>query len=85
MPEQPPRTLKEIRPMESVDGFLVVERVYSEGSGLPSIGMANIHAEVPDIEANKDKIVRAVRVFKERGANVVMFPEFCLSGYSRED
>lgn len=85
MPEQPPRTLNEVRPMEPVDEFLVVERVYSEDSALPSIGLANIHAEVPDIEANKDKILRAVRVFKERGANVVMFPEFCLSGYFWED
>jgi predicted amidohydrolase len=85
MPEQPPRTLNEVRPMEPVDEFLVVERIYSEDPGLPSIGLANIHAEVPDIEANKDKIVRAVKVFKERGANVVLFPEFCLSGYFWED
>lgn len=46
-----------------------------------SVGLANIHAEVPDLEANKDKILRAVRVFAERGVNIAVFPEFSLSGY----
>ena len=47
--------------------------------------LANIHAEVPNIEANKEKILRASKIFKERGANVAIFPEFCLSGYFWED
>ena len=52
------------------------------------MGLANIHAAVPDVEANKDKILRAVSIFKERGVNIAVFPEFCLSGYfwdERED
>jgi len=85
MAEQMPRTLREVRPMETVDEFTVVERVYSEDPGLPSVGLANIHAEVPDIEGNKDKVFRAAKVFKERRANVAIFPEFCLSGYFWED
>ena len=43
---------------------------------------------MPDIEANKDMILRAARTFKERGVNIAVFPEFCLSGYfwdERED
>ncbi|MHA6780486.1 carbon-nitrogen hydrolase family protein [Pseudonocardia saturnea] len=67
--------------METVDEFLIAERRYSDDDALLSVGLANIHAEVPGIEANKDKIVRAVRIFAERGVNIAVFPEFCLSGY----
>ena len=59
----------------------VVERSYCDDESKLSVGLANIHAEVPDIEANKDKILRAVQVFEERGVNICVFPEFCLSGY----
>ena len=78
-------TLAAIRPSEQIDEFLVVERAFSSKAELPSIGLANIHAVVPDIEANKDKIVRATRLFKERKANLVIFPEFALSGYFWDD
>ena len=63
------------------DGFAILERRFSDEERHPSIGLANIAAEVPDVEANKAKIIRALRTFKERGANMVLFPEFCLSGY----
>lgn len=85
MPKDKPITLKQIRPIERVDEFLVVERIFSENAEMPSIGLANIHAEVPNIEANKEKIQRACQIFKERGANLAIFPEFCLSGYFWED
>jgi predicted amidohydrolase len=85
MSDHTPRTLNQIHPIEQVDEFLVVERVFSEDAGLLSVGLANIHAEVPNIEANKEKILRASQIFKERGANVAIFPEFCLSGYFWED
>ena len=65
---------------ENIDEFSVVERTYGEKDGL-SIGLANIHAKVPDIEYNKDKIARAVDIFKQKGVNIVVFPEFCLAGY----
>ncbi len=67
--------------MDTVDEFLIAERSYSDDESKLSVGLANIHAEVPDIEANKDKILRAASLFKERGVNVGVFPEFCLSGY----
>ncbi len=72
----------------TADEFKVVERSYCDDESKLSVGLANIHAEVPDIEANKDKILRAAAIFKERGVNIVVFPEFCLSGYfwdARED
>jgi predicted amidohydrolase len=68
-----------------VSGFQVVERAYSEDESRLSVGLANISASVPDIDANKDKILRASQLFKERGANVAVFPEFALSGYFWED
>lgn len=85
MPNQTSGMLEPIHPMEQVDEFLVVERVFSADEALPSIGIANIHAEVPDIQANKQKILRACQIFKERGVNVALLPEFCLSGYFWED
>jgi predicted amidohydrolase len=65
--------------------FSVVERTYSDDPSKFSIGLANIEAVVPDIEANKDKILRAARVFKQRHVNFAIFPEFCLSGYFWDD
>lgn len=65
--------------------FQVVERAYSEDPEKLSVGLANISAFVPDIEANKDKVLRAAQVLKERGANIAIFPEFALSGYFWED
>ena len=63
----------------------VVERRYSDDESLPTIGLANIHAVVPGIEANKAKVESCCRTFKERGVNVAFFPEFCFSGYFWED
>ena len=73
------------RPIEVVDGFPVIERVYSDDPTGLSVGLANIAAAVPDIEANKEKILRAARIFKRRRVNIAAFPEFSLSGYFWED
>lgn len=70
---------------KTVSEFHVFERVFSEHNELPSLGIANIHAIVPDIEANKDKIIRVLEIFKQRRVNVVVLPEFCLTGYFWED
>lgn len=82
MVDPPPR---QIRPMEQVDEFLVVERRFSDLQEHVSIGLANISAVVPDLEANKDKVARACAIFKERGVNLAIFPEFALSGYVWDD
>ena len=74
--------------MPTPDGFPIAERTYCDDDSKLSVGLANLHAAVPDVEANQDKILRAVRTFKERGVNIAVFPEFCLSGYfwdERED
>src|SRR5438309_131086 len=63
------------------DEFAVIERTYSSDSRNISVGLANINATVPGVEANKDKILRVASIFKEHHVNVAVFPEFCLSGY----
>ena len=73
------------RSVPVIDGFQVLERTYSNDETLPTVGLANIHAVVPGIEANKQKILDAVGVFAELGVNVAIFPEFALSGYFWED
>jgi predicted amidohydrolase len=80
------RTLRAIALAKKAESdFHIFERVFSDDDELPSIGLANIHAVVPDIEANKEKIIRALRIFKKRHVNVAVFPEFCLTGYFWED
>jgi predicted amidohydrolase len=71
--------------MERAGDLLVVERTYCDDASMPTVGLANIHAVVPGIEENKAKIEHACRVFKERGVNLAVFPEFCISGYFWED
>jgi predicted amidohydrolase len=68
-----------------VDGFQIVERTYSDDETLPTVGLANIHATVPGIEENKEKILRAANLFRDLGVNVAIFPEFALSGYFWDD
>jgi len=63
----------------------LVQRAFSDDADKLSVGLANIHASVPDIDANKDKILGACRQFKDGGANVAVFPEFALSGYFWEE
>jgi predicted amidohydrolase len=77
--------LSNIVPSESKDEFIIIERVFSEDDSNLSIGLANIHAVVPGIEANKDKMARALEIFKAKNVNVAIFPEFSLSGYFWED
>jgi len=61
--------------------YFVSERFFSDVESNPSVGLANIQASVPDIEANKDNILRAVEIFREKKAGIAVFPEFSLSGY----
>jgi predicted amidohydrolase len=71
--------------MVAAGALPVVERRYSDDASLQTVGLANLHAVVPGIEENKRKVERACRQFKDRGVNVAIFPEFCLSGYFWDD
>lgn len=64
-----------------IEGFSLVERYFSPDAEKVTIGLANIHAQVPNIEANKAKIVEILDIFKDKNVNIAIFPEFCLAGY----
>lgn len=66
--------------------FKTVEKAF-EASGPErfTIGLANINTRVPDLEANRDRIAAAVEVFRDRGVNMAVFPEYCLSGCFWDD
>ena len=70
---------------EIIDGFTIIESDYSETPNNLSIGLANLHASVPDIEANKEKILQVIDIFKKYEVNMIIFPEFCISGYFWDD
>ena len=80
------KTMSEIMRSESKGGeFRITERYFSNNEKLPSIGIANIHSTVPDIEANKAKVLRSLEIFKKKGVTWAVFPELCFSGYFWED
>lgn len=62
-------------------GFNIRETIFSPKEGSISIGIANIHAAVPDVASNKKKILAATEIFKEKKVNLAVFPEFCITGY----
>ena len=74
-----------VSPVEKINGLTVVESKYSDVSNNLSIGLANIHAIVPDIEANKEKMLEVIDTFKKYEVNMIIFPEFCISGYFWDD
>jgi len=65
----------------SENGFIIIERAFSSDDRHLSLGIANLHAVVPDIEANKDKMLGTLEVSQAKKVNLAIFPEFCLSGY----
>jgi predicted amidohydrolase len=72
-------------------GFRIIERWYSEDHDRLTIGIANMQNLAPandegiqaadTIEKNKQKILEAIDLFKKRNVNMIVFPEFCLTGY----
>lgn len=49
------------------------------------IALAQLNFTVADIAGNVGKILKAVEHAKQRGADVVVFPELCVTGYPPED
>jgi len=77
------------------NGIVVVERSCSDKKDGLTLALANIHNSVSttktgietvgSIEQNKAKILKLVDMAKENGANMVLFPEFSLTGYFWSD
>jgi len=49
------------------------------------IALAQINVTVGDLEGNRDKIVARTEEARRMGADIVVFPEMCLTGYPPED
>lgn len=80
-----PKAFLKTQSPEMKDGFIIIERAFSYDESNLSIGLANIGAVVPDIGANREKMARATEIFRDKGVNVAIFPEFCFSGYFWEE
>ena len=49
------------------------------------VALAQINTKVGDLEGNADKIIANIAEARERGADVVVFPELAVTGYPPED
>ena len=49
------------------------------------IALAQINPTIGDLEGNREKILRDARRARDRGADLVVFPELCVTGYPPED
>lgn len=47
--------------------------------------LAQINPIVGDLNGNRDKILKGISIAKEQRADLVLFPEMCLTGYPPED
>ncbi len=61
--------------------MIVKEKHFSKKSENLTVGIANIGSESGKIEQNKKKILAALDLFTKKKTNLVIFPEYCLSGY----
>ena len=52
---------------------------------MPRIGLAQINSRVGDIEGNLDKILKYIGSAKEKGVDILCFPELSITGYPPED
>ncbi len=59
----------------------LIEEFYSKNSENISVGIANINSKIGDLNENKKRIVQALNLFSKKNTNIVIFPEYCLSGY----
>lgn len=68
----------------------VVEAWFSQDDTQLTLGIANIHNYVYPLQAwsiewNKQRILQCIDTLKARGADMILFPEFCLAGYFWDD
>lgn len=68
----------------------VIEKWYSRQAGKMTIGIANRHNRLAlpgsaSIEANKQSILEMIDIFKRYDVNMILFPEFSLTGYFWKD
>ena len=49
------------------------------------VSLAQINPKTGDIRGNSRKIIKAIRTARERGADLVVLPEMCLTGYCLDE
>ncbi len=59
----------------------MIEKYFSKNPKNISVGIANINPKTNNVEENKNSIIKALNLFSEKKVNLVIFPEYCLSGY----
>jgi predicted amidohydrolase len=64
---------------------MIAEKFFSKNSENISVGIANINPETRNLKQNQKKIIDALELFCEKKTNLVIFPEYCLTGYFWED
>jgi len=67
------------------DPFSVRIAEFGPDCGGLTVGLANLHALVPDIAANQRRIRDALFCFRQHGVQLAVFPEFSLTGYFWQD
>lgn len=65
--------------------FFVRIMDFDPDSAGPTVGLANIHASVPDVAGNQRRIRDALVCFRQHGVQLAVFPEFSLTGYFWRD
>lgn len=58
----------------------LIERHFSDREEHPSVLIANLHVTA-DVRKNLDRMQEVMQVAHEKGANIVIFPELCVTGY----
>ena len=64
---------------------MLIEKFFSKNSKSISVGIANINPKTKNLEENKNNIIKALNLFSQKKVNLVIFPEYCLSGYFWEN
>jgi predicted amidohydrolase len=64
---------------------MIVEKYFSENMNNISVGIANVNPVTRNLEQNQKKIISALDIFAEKKTNLVVFPEYCLTGYLWEN
>ena len=62
----------------------LIERDFSDREQCPSVLVANLHITA-DIATNLSRMEEVVQLAHEKDANIVIFPELCVTGYVWDD
>ncbi len=62
----------------------LIERYFSDHEDCPSVLLANLHV-TSDVDVNLARMEEVVQIAHQQGANILIFPELCVTGYVWED